>query len=244
MNGFVKILKIESKLFLRDTAVMISAIALPAMILLILGAIPALRAPDDIFDGHSFVDVFAPSLLVMTLTMLGLNALPNALATYRERGILRRLSTTPAAPAALLAAQLVINVAVAVAGAVLLLAIGRLAFDIPLPTHPLGFAVAFILGAASLFALGLLVAALARSARAASGVSAGLGALVMFLGGVYLPRFLLPDFLVRIGNVTPPGIQALQDAWTGTSPKVLPLAIMAAVAIVAGGMAARFFRWE
>jgi ABC-2 type transport system permease protein len=244
MNGFTSILRVEAKLLLRDTSALISAVALPPVILLVLGAIPALRVPDEQFDGHSFIAVFAPSLVVITLAMSGLNALPGALANYRERGIMRRLSTTPAAPAALLAAQLVLNVMMAVLGAVLLITLGRLAFDIPLPAHPLGFAVAFVLGAAALFALGLLIAARAPSARAAGGLSAGLGALVMFLGGVYLPRFLLPDFLVRIGDFTPPGIRALEDAWTGGSPGVLPLVIMAAVAVVASAAAARLFRWE
>lgn len=244
MRGFSKILRVESKLFLRDTSTVVSSVALPTIILLILGAIPVMRTPDEQFGGIRFIDFFAPSLMVMTLVMLGLNALPNALAGYRERGILRRLSTTPATPAALLVAQLVLNLAVAVVGAVLLMAVGRLVFDIALPANPLGFALAFVLGAGSLFALGLLVAARAPSARAAGGLSAGLGALAMFLGGVYLPRFLLPDFLVRIGNVTPPGVQALLDAWTGNAPQPLHLAIMAGVALIAGAAAARFFRWE
>ena len=244
MNGFTRILKIEARLFLRDVPVVIFSIALPTVILVILGAIPALREPDDLFDGQRFIDVFAPSLLVITLVMVGLNALPNTLASYRERGILRRLSTTPAAPTSLLAAQLVISLAVATVGAALLVAVGRIAFQIPLPAHPFRFAIAYLLGAASLFALGLLVAARARTARAAGGLSSGLGALAMFLSGVYLPRFLLPDFLVRIGDYTPPGVQALQASWIGGSPKVFPLVIMAAVAVAAGAAAARIFRWE
>lgn len=68
--------------------------------------------------------------------------------------------------------------------------------------------------------------------------------LTMFLGGVYLPRFLLPDFLVRVGDYTPPGVQALLDAWTGTAPQPLHLVTMAVVALVAGTVAARLFRWE
>jgi ABC-2 type transport system permease protein len=61
---------------------------------------------------------------------------------------------------------------------------------------------------------------------------------------VFLPRTLLPDLLVTIGTYTPPGVQALQDAWTGAGPQPLQLVIMAAVAGVAGLVAARIFRWE
>jgi ABC-2 type transport system permease protein len=170
--------------------------------------------------------------------------MPQALAGYRERGVLRRLATTPVSPVALLAAQLVLNLVAMLVSAALLVAVGTLAFDVPLPLHPVGFAVTFVLGAGSLLALGLLVAAVARSARAAGGLATVVFMLTMFFGGVYLPRFLLPDFLNRIGAYTPPGVQALLDSWTGSSPQPVQLAIMAAVALVAGTAAARLFRWE
>ena len=67
---------------------------------------------------------------------------------------------------------------------------------------------------------------------------------VMFLGGVYLPRTLLPDILVRIGDVTPPGVQGLQDAWLGIAPQPMPLLGMAVLTLVAGVVAVRVFRWE
>lgn len=244
MHAFGQILKIEARLYLRDLPSMLSTLGLPTLILVVLGLIPAMRKPDPLFDGQSFVVYFAPSLLVITLTMAGLNVLPTVLATYRERGVLRRLSTTPASPAALLAAQLVITLAAILASAVLLVLVARLAFAVPLPRHPFGFGAAFVLGTAALLALGLLVAAVARTTRAAQALAVPLFLLTMFFGGVYLPRFLLPDFLVRVGDYTPPGVQALLDAWTGTAPQPLHLLTMAVVAVVAGSLAARLFRWE
>ena len=69
-------------------------------------------------------------------------------------------------------------------------------------------------------------------------------AAVMFLGGVYLPRMLLPEFLIRIGDYTPPGVQALLDAWSGTTPQLTQLGVMALVTVVAGVVAAKRFQWE
>ena len=46
-------------------------------------------------------------MVVISLATLGVSTLPSRLATYRELGVLRRLSTTPVDPAALLIAQLV-----------------------------------------------------------------------------------------------------------------------------------------
>ncbi|MFI6261083.1 ABC transporter permease [Micromonospora sp. NPDC051006] len=244
MHAFRQILRIETRLYLRDLPTLLTTVGLPTLILVVLGLIPALRKPDPNFDGQTFVSYFAPSLLVVTLAMVAVNVLPAVLATYRERGVLRRLATTPASPGALLAAQLVLALAGILVSALLVILVARLAFGVPLPRHPLGFSVAFVLGTAALLALGLLIAAVARTSKAAQALAVPLFLVTMFFGGVYLPRFLLPDFLARIGDYTPPGVQALLDAWTGTPPRPLHLAIMAVVAVAAGATAAKLFRWE
>ncbi|GGO11819.1 ABC transporter permease [Micromonospora parathelypteridis] len=244
MHAFRQILRIEARLYLRDLPTLFTIVGLPTLILVVLGLIPSLRRPDPNFDGQTFVSYFAPSLLVVTLAMVGVNILPSVLATYRERGVLRRLATTPANPAALLAAQLVLALTGILVSALLLVVVARLAFGVPLPRHPLGFTLAFVLGTAALLALGLLVAAVARTAKAGQALAVPLFLVVMFFGGVYLPRFLLPDVVARIGDYTPPGVQALLDAWTGTSPQPLHLAIMAVIAVAAGAGAAKLFRWE
>jgi ABC-2 type transport system permease protein len=66
----------------------------------------------------------------------------------------------------------------------------------------------------------------------------------MFFGGAYLPRFLLPEFLVRVGDYLPPGVAALQEGWLGAAPDPVQLAILALTALVAGTVAAKSFRWE
>ncbi len=100
-------------------------------------------------------------MVVMTLAILGVNLLPARLVKYREKGVLRRLSTTPANPRSLLIAQLIVNMGAAVVGLVVLIVVGNLVLQIPLPQDPIGFAAAFLLGMSALFALGLLVAAVA-----------------------------------------------------------------------------------
>ncbi|MFD6753423.1 ABC transporter permease [Micromonospora gifhornensis] len=244
MHAFSQILKTEARLYLRDTSTMVLTIALPTLILVVLGLIPTLRQPTADLGGQSFITYFTPSLLVVTLAMVGVNVLPTVLATYREHGILRRLATTPASPLALLLAQLVLALIGILISAVLLAMVARLAFGVPLPQHPLGFAAALVLGTAALLALGLLVAAAAPTARSAQALTVPVFMVVMFFGGVYLPRFLLPDFIAEIGAYAPPGVQALLDAWTGTAPHPLHLVIMAVVAVAAGALATKLFRWQ
>jgi ABC-2 type transport system permease protein len=240
----LKIIKIESLLFLRERSMVVFSVLFPALLLLVLGAIPALRTPDPVFGGARFIDSYMSSLVVFTLAFLGLNKLPATMATYREKGVLRRLSTTPMSPARLLTAQLVISLGAALLSIVLLIVVGNLVFDIDLPHNPGALIVAVLLGASSLFAIGLVVAALAPTARAAGGWATVLFIAVLFFGGVYLPRHLLPGVLNRIADYLPPGVRTLQDAWLGTAPQLSHLAIMALTALLAGTVAARSFRWE
>ncbi|WP_367129008.1 ABC transporter permease [Saccharothrix sp. HUAS TT1] len=240
----LKIVNTEWKLFLREPSMVVFAVFFPTILLLVLGAIPALRTPDPKFGDLRFIDGYVSTLVVIALAFLGLNKLPATVATYREKGVLRRFSTTPVHPARLLVAQVVVNLIAGVISVVLLMAVCRLVFDIDLPHHPFGFLVTCLLGMVSLSALGLLVAAWAPTARSAGGWAAVVFMLVMFFGGAYLPRFLLPEFLNRVGEYLPPGVEALQQAWLGAAPDPLQLGILALIALAAGTVAAKSFRWE
>jgi ABC-2 type transport system permease protein len=244
MNEMRALLVAETKLLFRDPISWLAAIALPTVILLIFGSIFGPQDPDPAYGNLRFIDVFVPSLIVITIGTLGIQTLPIRLATYREKGILRRLSTTPAHPLRLLAAQLVIYMVTAVIALVLLVVVAHIAFGVPWPENPLAYVVAFLVGMGAMFAIGGLLAAVAPTNRTATALAIPLFFAVMLLGGVYLPRVFLPDILVRIGEFTPPGVQGLQDAWFGTAPQVAPLFGMALVTVVIGAVAVRLFRWE
>ena len=238
-----KLTAVEARLFFREPGVWLLTILLPTIVLVIVGLMFG-TDPDPALGGRRWIDIFAPSMVVMNLAILGVNTLPARLVKYREKGVLRRLSTTPASPWSLLVAQLLVNMGVAIVSLGLLIVVGNVVLQVPLPKDLIGFTVAFVLGMSALFALGLLVAAVSPTTGIATALFVPLFALVMFLGGVYLPRQMLPEFLIRIGDYTPPGVQGLLDAWSGTSPQLTQLAVMALITVVAGAAASRRFRWE
>ncbi|MGW6931325.1 ABC transporter permease [Lentzea sp. NPDC054927] len=240
----LRIIEVEARLFVRDRLNSLFAIVFPSLLLLVLGAIPAMRTPDEKFGGLSFIDTYMSALVVFTLAFIGLQRVPTVVATYREKGVLRRLSTTPMHPARLLVAQMVVNFAAVILSVLLTIVVGYVVFGVDLPHHPLGLACAVVLGGAGTFALGLVIAALAPNARAAGGWATVVFMLLMFFGGVYLPRFMLPSVVQTIGSYSPPGVEALQQAWLGSAPDWRHLAIMGLVSLVAGTVAARTFRWE
>lgn len=248
----------EAKLFLREPIMVGFAVVFPTALLLALGAIPALREPAPEFGGLRFVDTFAPSALILGVGVLALQHVPGVVASYRERGILRRISTTPVHPGLLLVAQLVVALLAATVAAVLLILTAWLVLDVSLPQHPIGFAAAFVVGFSAVIAIGMVIAAVVPTPQLASGFSTLAYLVAMFASGVFVPRFLLPEPLIRVGEYVPPGVQALLDAWSDAPagavgepglassgpPELFQLGIMAAIAVVLGAAAAKLFRWE
>lgn len=244
--AFTRLAITESKLFLREPLALFFGVAFPLVLLVIVGSIPSSQQADKTLGGLRFVDVYVPVLLAFVLAMLALSALPVILASYREKGILRRLSTTPVPPSWVLAAQLAINFVVAVTAMILIVGIGRLVFDVALPRQLIGFVLAVLLAAAALLALGLFVAAIAPNGRAANGIGVMLFFPLMFFAGLWVPREQMPDTLRHVGDFSPLGaaVQALQDTTQGHWPHLQALVVMGAYAIVFGVAAVRLFRWQ
>ncbi|MFD4629665.1 ABC transporter permease [Streptomyces sp. NPDC058284] len=240
------VLKAEIRLFRREPGAVFWILAFPTLLLVILGSIPSFRETDASLDGLRLVDAYVPVTVLLSLIMAGVQAMPPLLTGYRERGILRRMSATPVRPSAVLGAQMGILGAAALGSALLSLTVGRLAFDVPLPRQPFGYALALLLAVACGLALGALVAALARTTKAATAIGSAVFFPMMFSAGVWLPVQAMPDALARAVEVTPLGAasQALGDAASGDWPGWVHLGVLALWAVALSAGAARWFRWE
>ena len=254
MPALTNMIKVETKLFLRDSATVNFGVLFPTGLLLGLGAIPALRESSPETGGLRSIDIWAPTALVFGMVMIAVQHVPAVIATYRERGILRRLSTTPAHPRSVLLAQMIVAFASVVVSAALMILLAWAVLDIAPPERPLEFVVAFIVGYAALLGLGMISAAVVRTSSAANQIGTLLFVALMFFGGAFLPRVLMPDVLREVGEFIPPGLQTLTAAWSaeageitataGGQPFWLQIAIMAGIAVIASAIAAKLFRWE
>lgn len=246
MPALRKLTLVEVKLFLRDPMAAFFALAFPPLLVVILGSVPAFREPSKDLGGLRVIDLYVPIVIAFALAMPALSGLPTYLASYRERGILRRLATTPVGAGRMVVAQMAMNLAVVVVIGAAVLAIGAAAFGTHMPRNPAGFAIAFVLAAAAMFGLGMLVAAVAASGRMATAIGMILFYPLNFFAGLWLPREATPAVLRRIGDFTPlgAGVQSLQDTMIGAWPRPLHLAVMAAIAVIVSLAAARWFRWE
>jgi ABC-2 type transport system permease protein len=213
--------------------------------LVILGCVPAFRQTDPALGGASVIALYVPIMLAMAIAMIGLSTMPAQLATYRERGILRRLSTTPVRPRDLLAAQAVVQMSMLVLAAGLVVLIGRIVFGVALPDNPLAFLATFLLATGALFGIGLMLAS-ARTGKLAAGLGSAVFFPLMFLAGLWVPRAVMPHALRTISDLSPlgAGVQALQDTSAGHWPRMLHLGVLALWTGSAWLGALRLFRWQ
>ena len=204
--------------------------------------------------GSAFFALIFPTLLLVAVAVVlalaiatvSLTTFPVAFGTYREKGVLRRLSATPLPASRLLVAQVVVNVAALVVAVVAALLAGAAVLRITGPEQPVLLAGVFVLAAVQMIAVGCVVAALVPSASTANGVGMLLYFPMRFFAGVWVPGPLLPDALAAVSSWVPLGAaaQAMETAWFGSGVPAQQVLVMVAWTAVLVPVAARVFRWR
>jgi ABC-2 type transport system permease protein len=103
-----------------------------------------------------------------------------------------------------------------------------------------------VLSLSALFAIGLFIAARAKTGMTAYATGFTLLFPLMFFAGLWFPRQQMTPWLSNVSNYTPLGAasQAIQDSIQGSFPPAALLLTLAGCAIAFGFLAARCFRWE
>ena len=129
---------------------------------------------------------------------------------------------------------------------VILALVSVVAFGAPVPVSPAGLALSCLMAIGGLFALGLLIAALAPTANSVNAIGRLALFPLLFFAGLWLPRALMPTVLLDISNYTPLGVavEAIQDSIRTGFPPAAPVLVLAGYTLVFAFLARRFFRWE
>jgi len=236
----------EARLAWRSPRGLAFGVGLPLGMLVLFGELPRFKQHPAGLGGLSRFAAEVPVLAAFVIAALALLVLAGPLTSYRELGILRRMSITPVRPVWLLAAQLVVNLAVALIALIVLFGVAVAAFGVAAPKDPGALVLSLALCACALFALGLFIAAVAPNSGTLVAIEAGSFFPLIFLAGLWVPVQEMPTALQDTSNYTALGaaVQAAQDAMEGTFPPARPLLVMAGWAVVFGLAAWRFFRWE
>lgn len=247
MRAFREMLKTELKLSARGMDMIIFAIFLPVIVLVILGLVygraPAFDGADYTFLAQSFAAVSSIGICAG-----GVMGLPLVISDYRQKKILKRFQVTPISPSMILFVQVAVYAVYALVSLVAVYCVAALFFGYRFTGAILPFLGAFLFVMLSMFSIGILVGGVAPNSKMAGLLASALYFPMLIFSGTTLPYEVMPPVLQRIADILPltQGIKLLKASSLGlpVDGVLLPVIVMAVVAVVCSGFAIRFFRWE
>ena len=190
-----------------------------------------------------------PGTMVMFTLLVMLTSGAVLLVVERREGLLRRLAATPISRRSVVLGKWAGKLTLGLVQIAFALLAGRLLFGLDWgPRLPMVLVV-LLAYAALVSALGVLLGSLARTEGQAIGLGVITANLLAGLGGCWWPIEITPQWMQSFSLVLPTGMamDALHRLVSFGRPaaSALPhLAALAALALVAGWLATRFFRYE
>jgi ABC-2 type transport system permease protein len=233
MRSLLRLAATEMKLFVREPMVLTFVFAFPVLTVLVLGGV--FDDDDPNFEGALPSDYYIAAYIGVVIAAIGLVMLPVHLASYRERGVLRRFDVSRYPRWALPAAWILVAMVITLVAVAILLATGQLVYGLPEPDNLLGVAVGTLLGAFTFISIGIALGMGLPSARSAQ----GLGMLLFFpfflLGGAGPPPDAMGDGMSSIANVVPLThvVRSIQEPWLDLGSPGGHLVVLAALAVLA-----------
>jgi ABC-2 type transport system permease protein len=200
-------------------------------------------------SGGRYIDYLMPGIIGMVLMFNGVFAIAGVMTTMRQKGILRRLKVTPVGKSAILAALITTRMIVTFMGVLLIIAVGIFGFGVQMHGNPLVTLSLVVVGSLSFTTFGFAVSSYAKTLESAEGLANVVTMPMMFLGDVFLPVALMPDFIRPFAEALP--LRYLNEALRGVIINGLGfLDIVASLAGVAvwGALgfilAVMLFKWD
>lgn len=248
MNAFLKLTAFDLRLYLRDWITIFWVLVYPVLMLLLFGSMFG-DSPSTIYPGGRYIDDYVPALCAMNVMSVSLFTLNINMITYRQNGILRRFRVTPIRKPAVLASHTVQGILLIVAGAVEIVILAKLIWDVQLTAASLAAVIgSLLMGVIGFFSLGFALSGLVSTTGAASGLAMIVFFPMIFLSGIAMPLAMLPDVMQSISRWIPMTyyVDLVRGAWYGQPFTELgkELLVMAGFTITCCILALLLFRWE
>ena len=241
MNTAVgRLVRTELTLMKRDPLTLTFVFAFPVLTMLIIGGSFGTK-PDIAFEGANPSHWYVASYLTVVIAAMGLIMLPVHLASYRERGVLRRFALAGFPRWSFALSQLVIGFVAVLSASAILLAVAAPVYGVPAPHEWGRLVAAVLLGTLAFTSIGVLLGTVLPSARAAQAVGLLLFFPSFLLGAGGPPPHVMGSALRGIAGYLPLTwlTNAVRGPWLGLGTATGSLALVATLAIVAAALALR-----
>lgn len=197
------------KVLMRNKQALYFSLVLPVLIVLVFGLVAGDNTIGD--SGMLYKDFVIPGLIALTTLQLGVFSVAFLISQYKEKGVLKKLVTTPVRPADFLGGQILARLSISLIQIFLLLSTAILAFSFTMSGSYLAFTVVGLLGSLVFLALGFMIAGLAKNTETVPAIANMIVFPMLFFGDVFFPVESLPSWLAPIAKILP--IQYLAEGF-------------------------------
>lgn len=243
-------LRYDQKVFWRNPASVFFTVAFPVVLLLIFATVFGDQTV-DVAGGIETTTYYVPAIVTLSVISATMQSLAMSLVIAREDGRLKRGRGTPMPAWVFIAGRVGNSIVVALLMLALIAAIGRLAYDVPVPWDRLpAIVLTLAVGASAFCCLGVALTAAIPSQDAAAPIVNALLLPLYFLSGVFIPDDQLPSGVIHFADAFPVRhfFEALFNAYVpaaagGSGVEWGNLAAVAAWGAAGLLLAVRYFRW-
>jgi ABC-2 type transport system permease protein len=199
--------------------------------------------------GLEYIDFLVPGIVAMMIMSSNLNGVAGQIASWRERGVLRRMQSTTLKARTFIAAQITARLLLNGSQAVIVLLIGWLVFGTQvMGSWPL-LLFYVILGTLVFMSIGFIIAGLAKTPESAGPIAGLISFPLMFLGNVFFPVKNMPEFIQPIVKGLPitqlsDALREVMNVGAGLTDLWMQTAWLAGWLVVSFIVATYSFRWE
>lgn len=150
---------------------------------------------------YQFIEFFIPGIIAMAVMTLSLFGTVNLNTELRQKGIIRKLSTTPITRTEWILSDILFQFILAVGSTTAMLLVSYAVFNVSL--HINAWLPAFILlNVFAFVGIGMILSRFVKEAQSAAAANA-ISFPMMFLSGSFFPVELMPGFLQTLARVLP-----------------------------------------
>ena len=242
---FLRMYRVEQKLFLRTPDVILFNLAMPLVTLILITMIAGNKNAAD--SGLTYLQSSYVALSTVGICCSAFMSIPISIVEYRSQGVLKRMYCSPCSPARLLACDTIASGVMAVISTMILTIAAVVFFGYRMSGNILVYMAAWLLTMVSMFSIGLMVASLCRTTKSMNVVTSLLYFPMLLFSGATIPAEVFPGGLRAVSKLMPlgVGIELLKDVSMGCYDKLaLPVLTLMLITVVCGTVAVKTFRWE
>jgi ABC-2 type transport system permease protein len=196
-----------------------------------------------------YIDFLVPGIVAMMIMSNNLNGVAGQIASWRERGILRRMQSTPLQASTFIAGQITARLVLNGLQATVVLLIASLIFGTQVNGSWALLMLFVILGTLTFMAIGFIIAGVAKSPESAGPIAGFISFPLLFLGGVFFPISNMPEVIQPYVKLLPishlsTALRQVMNVGADLSVLWFDALLLSGWMIVAFIIASFTFKWE